>query len=263
MGAALQPGGSPRSKTNVPGHIRGYDVRTGEKLWTFRTIPHPGEVGNDTWEDGSWEYTGNTSAWAPLAGDEELGYVYIPTEMPTGDVYGGHRLGEQPFRGQRCLSRRKDGRTSVALPDGAPRRLGLTILDLLQSWPDVTVDGRERKVVAQPSKQGFLYVFDRVTGEPIWPIEERPVEQTDVPGERLSPTQPFPTRPAPYAVQGATDDDLIDLTPDLKAEAIKIANQYKRGPLFTPANRSRYGRKNRHAGRPPTCKVRRTGPAGH
>jgi quinoprotein glucose dehydrogenase len=233
MGAALQPGGSPPNKRNVPGYIRGYDVRTGEKLWTFRTIPHPGEFGNETWEDGSWEYTGNTSAWAPLSGDEELGYVYIPTEMPTGDVYGGHRLGDNLFADSVvCLNAKTGERVwhfQTVHHDvwdydfGSPPILA-----------NVTVDGRDRKIVAQPSKQGFLYVFDRVTGEPIWPIEERPVEQTDVPGERLSPTQPFPTKPAAYAVQGATDDDLIDLTPELREEARRIAAQYKRGPLFTP-----------------------------
>ena len=233
MGAALQGGGAPDSKTNVPGYIRGFDVRTGKKLWTFRTIPHPGEFGNETWENNSWEYTGNVGAWAPLSGDEELGYVYIPVEMPTGDYYGGHRHGDNLFSDSvLCLDVKTGKRVwhfQAVHHDvwdydfGSPPILA-----------DVTVDGRPRKIVAQPSKQGYLYVFDRVTGEPIWPIEERAVPQSDVPGEKTSPTQPFPTKPAPFEMQGSMEENLFDLTPELKAEAIKIARQYKQGALFTP-----------------------------
>ena len=233
MGAALRGGGSPPSKTNVPGYIRGFDVRTGEKLWTFRTIPHPGEFGNETWEDGSWEYTGNTAAWAPLSGDEELGYVYIPVEMPTGDYYGGHRLGDNLFGSSIvCL----DVKTGERVWHFQTVHHDIWDYDL-GSPPilaNVTVGGRARRIVAQPTKQGFLFVFDRVTGEPIWPIEERPVPQTDVPGERTSPTQPFPTKPAAFDAQGSVEDNLIDLTPELRAEAIEIARQFKTGPLFTP-----------------------------
>lgn len=234
MGAALQPGGSPTSKDNVPGHIRGFDVRTGEKLWTFRTVPHPGEFGNDTWEGGSWEYTGNASAWAPLSGDEELGYIYVPVEMPTGDYYGGHRLGDNLFGDSVvCL----DAKTGKRVWHFQTVHHDVWDYDLASPpvLADVTVDGRDRKIVAQPTKEGFLFVFDRVTGEPIWPIEERPVPQTDVSGERTSPTQPFPTKPAPFDVQGTdSDDNFIDLTPELRAEALEIAKKYKRGPLYTP-----------------------------
>ncbi len=233
MGAALQPGGSPPSKRNVPGYIRGFDVRTGENLWTFHTVPRPGEFGHDTWEGDSWEYTGNTTAWAPLSGDEELGYVYIPLEMPTGDVYGGHRLGDNLFSDSLvCL----DVKTGERVWHFQTVHHDIWDYDLPAPpiLANVTVDGRPRKIVAQPTKQGFLFVFDRVTGEPIWPIEERPVPQSDVPGERTSPTQPFPTKPAAYERQGSTNDNLIDLTPELNAEAKQIASQYKQGPLFTP-----------------------------
>lgn len=233
VGAALRSGGAPPSKTNVPAYIRGYDVRTGEKLWTFRTIPRPGEFGNETWEDNSWEYSGNTGAWAPLSGDEELGYAYIPVEMPTGDFYGGHRPGDNLF-----------GSTLVCIDVKTGERVwhfqtvhhDLWDYDLGSApiLADVVVDGRPRKIVAQPTKTGFLWVLDRITGEPIWPIEERPVEQGTAPGEWYAPTQPFPTKPAPFERQGSLDDNLIDLTPELKAEAIKIANQFKRGPIFTP-----------------------------
>ncbi len=233
MGAALQGGGAPPSKRNVPGYIRGFDVRSGEKLWTFRTIPHPGEFGNETWEDNSWEYTGNTAAWAPLSGDEELGYVYIPVEMPTGDYYGGHRLGDNLFADSLvCL----DVKTGKRVWHFQTVHHNIWDYDLASPpiLANVTVDGRPRKIVAQPAKTGFLWVFDRVTGEPIWPIEERPVPQTDIPGERTSPTQPFPTKPAPFEMQGSEDENLFDLTPELRAEAVKIARGYKQGPIYTP-----------------------------
>jgi quinoprotein glucose dehydrogenase len=233
MGAALRGGAAPPSKTNVPGYIRGFDVRTGEKLWTFRTVPHPGEFGNETWENNSWEYTGNTAAWAPLSGDPELGYVYIPVEMPTGDYYGGHRLGDNLFGDSLvCL----DVKTGERVWHFQTVHHDIWDYDLASPpiLANVTVDGQPRKIVAQPAKTGFLWVFDRVTGEPIWPVEERPVPQTDVPGERTSPTQPFPTKPAPFEMQGAEEHNLFDLTPELKAEAIKIAAGYKQGPIYTP-----------------------------
>ena len=233
MGAALQAGTAPATKTNVPGYIRGFDVRTGKLLWTFHTVPKPGEFGYDTWEDGSAAYTGNLSAWAPLSGDEELGYVYIPLEMPTGDFYGGHRPGDNLFGDSLLCLNAKTGKRVWHY-----QTVHHDVWDFdLPSPPilaDVTVDGRERKIVAQPTKQGFLFVFDRVTGEPIWPIEERPVEQSKVPGEKLSPTQPFPTKPAPFEMQGTSEDSLIDLTPELKQEALALAAQYQMGPLFTP-----------------------------
>ena len=233
VGNALLSGTAPRSMNNVPGYIRGYDVLTGKLLWTFHTIPKPGEFGYDTWEDNSAEHTGNTGAWAPLSADLELGYVYVPVETPTGDYYGGHRPGNNLF-----------GDSIVCLDAKTGKRIWHYQLIHHDIWDwdtasapvllDVTVDGRPRKIVAQVTKQGWAYVFDRITGEPIWPIIERPVPQTDVPGEKTSPTQPIPTKPAPFDRQGVTEADLIDFTPELKAEALRIASQFKLGPIYTP-----------------------------
>jgi quinoprotein glucose dehydrogenase len=233
VGAALESGTAPPSKENVPGYTRGFDVRTGKLLWTFRTVPHAGEEGVETWENDSWKYTGNTGAWAPLSGDEELGYVYIPVESPTGDFYGGTRLGNNLF-----------GDSLVCLDAKTGKRIWYfqiihhDIWDYEPSSPpllgDVTVDGKKVKIVALVTKFGSTFVFDRITGKPVWPIEERPVPQSDVPGERTSPTQPFPTKPAPFERQGVTVDDLIDFTPELRAQAIEILNKYRYGPLFMP-----------------------------
>jgi len=233
VGAALLTGTAPVSKENVPGYIRGFDVRTGKKLWTFKTIPLPGEFGHDTWEGDSWQYTGNTGAWAPLSGDEELGYVYIPVEMPTGDFYGGTRLGDNLFSDSLvCL----DARTGKRVWHFQLVHHDIWDWDVAAPpiLADITVDGREIKAVAQVTKQAHTYVFDRVTGQPVWPIVEKPVPQSTVPGERTAATQPFPTRPKPFDRQGVTLDDLIDFTPALKAEALKIAAQYQLGPLYTP-----------------------------
>ncbi|HWA10604.1 MAG TPA: pyrroloquinoline quinone-dependent dehydrogenase [Opitutaceae bacterium] len=232
-GAALLAGTAPASKTNVPGYIRGFDVRTGKRIWTFKTVPHAGEEGVETWENDSWKYSGNTGAWAPLAGDEELGYVYIPVESPTGDFYGGTRLGNNLF-----------GDSLVCLDAKTGRRVWYfqiihhDIWDYEPSSPpllgDVTVDGKKIKTVSLVTKFASLFVFDRVTGKPVWPIEERPVPQSTVPGERTSPTQPFPTKPLPFDRQGVTVDDLIDFSPELRAQAVEILNQYDYGPLFLP-----------------------------
>jgi quinoprotein glucose dehydrogenase len=233
VGAALLTGTAPASKENVPGYIRGFDVRTGKRIWTFKTIPRPGEPGNETWEKDSWKYTGNTGAWAPLSGDEELGYVYIPVEMPTGDFYGGHRPGDNLFSSSLvCL----DARTGKRVWHFQLVHHDIWDWDVAAPpiLADITVGGKKIKAVAQVTKQAFTYVFDRVTGEPVWPIVERPVPQSDVPGEKTAPTQPFPTRPAAFDRQGVTLDDLIDFTPELRAEAVKIASQYKLGPLYTP-----------------------------
>ena len=233
VGAALLGGTAPASKTNVPGYIRGFDVRTGKRIWTFRTIPSPGELGHETWEKDSWKYSGNTGAWAPLSADEELGYVYIPVEMPTGDFYGAARLGDNLFSDSLvCL----DARTGKRIWHFQTVHHDIWDWDL-SSPPiltDITVDGRKIKAVAQVTKQAFTFVFDRATGKPVWPIEERPVPQSDVPGERTAATQPFPTKPAPFDRQGTSENDLIDFTPQLKAEALKIASQYKLGPLYLP-----------------------------
>jgi len=233
VGAALPQGGRPPTREMPPGHVRGYDVRTGELLWTFHTIPQPGEEFHDTWEDGSWDYTGNAAVWTAMSADLELGYVYLPVEAGTGDYYGGHRPGDNLF-----------SQSVVALDARTGRRVwhyqtvhhGIWDYDppAAPILLDLVVDGREIKAVAQVTKQNFTYVFDRVTGEPVWPIEERPVPQTDVPGERTAPTQPFPTLPVPYDRQGVSEDDLIDFTPELRAEALEAAAQMTLGPLFTP-----------------------------
>jgi quinoprotein glucose dehydrogenase len=233
VGAAMLSGTAPPSKTMVPGYIRGFDVRTGERRWTFHTVPRAGEPGNETWERDSWRYTGNIGAWAPLSADEALGYVYVPLEMPTGDFYGGNRPGANLF-----------GDTLLCLDARTGRRVWHFQFVHHDVWDydipsppiliDVTVNGRPIKAVAQPTKQAFLYVFDRVTGTPVWPIEERAVSASTVPGEWSSPTQPFPTKPAAFDRQGITVDDLIDYTPAIKAEALTIAAHYQLGPLFTP-----------------------------
>jgi quinoprotein glucose dehydrogenase len=221
------------NKEATPGHIRGYDARTGKLLWTFHTIPQAGEFGNETWENGSWKYTGNTGVWSMMSADPELGYVYLPVETPTHDFYGGHRLGDNLF-----------GESIVCLNARTGKRVwhfqivhhGLWDYDppAAPILHDITVDGRTIKAVTLLTKQNMSFVFDRVTGKPVWPIEERPVPQIVVHGERQSPTQPFPTKPAMYSRQGYHEDDLIDFTPELKAEALAIAERYVRGPMYTP-----------------------------
>jgi quinoprotein glucose dehydrogenase len=233
IGAAHTEGSRPVSRRNDKGYVRGYDVRTGRRLWIFHTIPRPGEFGYDTWERGSEEYTGNTGVWGQMSVDEELGLVYLPTEMPTGDYYGGHRPGANLF---------SDSLVALDLQTGKRKWHFQFIRHDIWDWDlpcapilaDVTIDGRRRKIVAQPSKQGWLYVFDRATGEPIWPIVERPVAASDVPGEQSHPTQLFVTKPPPFERQGVTVDDLIDFTPELRAEAVKLASRFRLGPIFTP-----------------------------
>ena len=223
----------PSFKEQPPGHVRGYDARTGELLWTFHTIPLPGEFGHDTWEDGSWRYTGNTNVWSPMTADRELGYVYLPVGTPTMDFYGVHRPGDNLF-----------ANSLVALDARTGERVWhfqLVHHDLWDYDPpaapnlvDITVEGRPIRAVAQVTKHAYVFVFDRVTGEPVWPVEERPAPASDVPGERSSPTQPHPTKPPPFDRQGVTADDLIDFTPELRRQAERILDRYRHGPMFTP-----------------------------
>ena len=231
VGAALQ--GVATSKVNVAAHIRGYDVRTGKRVWIFHTIPRPGEFGNETWENDSWSYTGNTGVWTTMSADPELGYVYLPIETPTQDFYGVDRPGNNLFAESLvCL----DAKTGKRVWHFQFVHHGIWDYDTVAPpiLLDITVGGRRIKAVAQVTKQAFAYIFDRTNGKPVWPIEERPVPQSDVPGEKTSPTQPFPTKPAAFDRQGLTADDLIDFTPELNREARELAAQYKLGPLFTP-----------------------------
>jgi quinoprotein glucose dehydrogenase len=233
VGAAHLTGGVPKSRKNVKGYVRGFDVRTGKRLWIFHTIPLPGEYGNDTWEKNSWSYTGNTGVWGQISVDEDLGLVYLPVELPTGDEFGGDRPGSGLF-----------GETLVAVDLQTGKRKwhyqlvhhGMWDMDIpcAPILADITINGRTVKVVAQPTKQAFLYVFNRETGQPIWPMEERPVARGDVPGEWYSPTQPFPTKPPAFDNQGVSSDNLINFTPELRAEAEKLIEKYRIGPLFTP-----------------------------
>lgn len=233
VGSAHHVGMRPPSRVNTPGDIRAFDVRTGVELWTFKTIPDPGEEGHDTWLDDSSRYTGNAAVWAQISWDAETGYVYLPTEAATGDYYGGHRPGDNLFSTSLlCL----DSRTGEKIWHFQIIRHDIWDWDnpTAPILADVVIDGRPRKIVAQLTKQGWVYVFDRLTGEPIWPIEERPVPQTDVPGEWTAATQPFPTKPAPFERQGFSEDDLIDFTPEIRARAWEIARAYRMGPIFTP-----------------------------
>ena len=217
-----------------PGWVKGIDARTGDTRWVFRTVPQADDFGADTWLNESWRYSGNANIWPPMSADEETGYVFLPTGTPTSDYYGGHRPGDNLF-----------AESIVAVDMETGQRMwhfqavhhGVWDYDFpaAPSLVDVTVDGRPVKALAQVSKQGFTYVFDRVTGDPVWPIEERPVEtDTDLEGEVLSPTQPFPTKPAPFEYQGIGIDDLVDFTPEIRALAVEAVRNFRLGPLFTP-----------------------------
>ncbi|MCI0433919.1 MAG: pyrroloquinoline quinone-dependent dehydrogenase, partial [Gemmatimonadetes bacterium] len=220
-------------RNDPPGDVQAFDVRTGRRVWRFNPIPRPGEFGHETWEDRSWSYTGHTNVWAPMSADLERGLVYLPVSTPSNDFYGGDRKGDNLF-----------GESLVCLDAKTGRRVwhyqivhhGVWDYDLPTApiLASVRVNGTLRDVVVQLTKQGFAFVFDRVTGEPVWPIEERPVASSDVPGERLAPTQPFPTRPAPFAKQGFAESDVIDFTPELKAFALDIVRRQRMGPLYTP-----------------------------
>ena len=227
------PGDTFTSKQATRGDVRAFDVRTGKPRWQFHVIPQAGEPGVETWENESWKYTGHAPVWSLFSADEELGYVYMPVTSSTNDMYGGHRPGDNLFSQSIVCVDAKTGKrvwhyqlTHHDLWDFDPPTAPMLV--------DITVDGRPIKAVVQLTKQSFAYVFDRVTGKPVWPIEERPVPQSNVPGERTSPTQPFPTKPPAFDRQGATVDNLIDFTPELRAEALEIVKRYTIGPMFTP-----------------------------
>jgi len=218
---------------NVPGDILAYDARTGRHLWKFNIIPRPGEFGHDSWESDAWSYTGNVNSWPPLSADPELGLVYIPTDAPTNDYYGGFRPGDNLFA---------NSILALDVRTGERRWHFQQVRHDVWDWDnpvapillDVTVDGRQVPALVQTTKQAFAYTLDRATGQPVWPIVDRPVPQSRVPGEQTSPTQPIPTRPAGYELQGITEDDLIDFTPELRQEALETARQFELGPIFLP-----------------------------
>src|SRR6195256_6231644 len=235
IGSAMREGATVPTHNNTKGLVRAFDVRTGKTLWTFNTIPRPGEFGNDTWEKESWADNGNTGVWTQITADEELGLVYLPVETPSSDFYGGPRPGNNLFAESLVCVDLKTGQRKwhyqfVHHPiwnfDNSSAPLLL----------DINVNGKAIKAVASPSKQAWLYVFDRVTGQPVWPIEERPVPQSDVPGEKTSATQPFPTKPPAYARNYLqVPDDLIDFTPELRAQALEVIKRYKVGPwMYNP-----------------------------
>ena len=240
IGAAFREGMTPRSMRNNRGYVRGFDVRTGKRLWIFHTIPKKGETGYDSWLEGSADYTGNTGMWSQSTVDEQLGLVYLPVESPTSDFYGGHRPGNNLF-----------GETLVCVDLKTGERkwhfqlVHHPLWDMdISSAPilaDITVDGKPLKVVAQPTKQGYLYIFDRVTGKPVWDMKEQPVEVGTVPGEWYSKTQPVPAKPPAYSRNGVTLDELIDFTPELQEKAKAVVSQYHIGPVFTPPVESKLG----------------------
>jgi quinoprotein glucose dehydrogenase len=232
VGPASIPGGRV-NKANIKLDVMGFDVRTGRKLWTFHTIPRKGEPGYETWEKGSAEYTGNAGVWGPFSADPQLGIVYLNIESATNDTYGGHRPGNNLYSD-----------SVVALNIKTGKMLWHQQLVHHDIWDydlpphpiliDITVDGQRIPALVQLSKQAFAYVFDRRNGKPVWPLEERPVPQTNLPGEWTAPTQPFPSKPPGFDLQGVTENDLIDFTPALRAEAIKAIQNYRLGPIFTP-----------------------------
>jgi len=234
VGSSFREGLTVKTHNNTKGLARGFDVRSGKMLWTFNTIPRPGEAGNETWENESWSTNGNTGVWSQITADEEAGLAYLPVEDPTSDLYGGHRPGNNLYG---------DSLVAVDLKTGQKKWHYQIVHHPIWDYDmpaapiliDITVDGKPVKAVAQATKQGMLYVFDRITGKPVWPIEEKPVPQSDVPGEKTSPTQPFPTKPPAYNRNSVLESDLIDFTPELHAQAVEQAKRYRLGPVFLPA----------------------------
>ena len=233
VGNSAEQGYNQSRVENIPGDILGYDAKTGEFLWKFNVLPGPGEFGHETWENDAWEWTGDISSWAPLSADQERGIVYVPTNGATMDFYGGFRPGDNLF-----------STSLIALDVKTGERVWHQQLVHHDIWNydtptapvllDIEKDGETIPIVVQVTKQSFAYTFNRETGEPIWPIEERPVPVSRIPGEKLAKNQPFPTKPAPYDIQGLTHDDLIDFTPELREQMIEILAEYEIGPLFNP-----------------------------
>ena len=233
VGSAFKEGMTVKTHNNSKGHVRAYDAKTGKMLWQFNTIPKPGELGSDTWENESWATNGNVGVWTQITVDEEAGLVYLPVETPSSDFYGGHRPGNNLFAESLVCIDLKTGQRKWHY-----QVVHHPIWDYdLSSAPillDINVNGKPIKAVAMPSKQSFLYTFDRITGQPVWPIEEKPVPQSDVPGEKTAATQPFPTKPPAYSRQAISVDDLLDFTPELNAEARRLVSRYRLGPMFLP-----------------------------
>jgi len=237
VGDTVVVGGSitdmPQRDRQVPGDIRAYDVRTGALRWTFLVVPPEGGEGVETWENESWRDAGSANAWAPMSVDPDLGFVYVVTSSASNDFYGGHRVGDNLYADTLlCL----EAATGRKVWHQQLIRHGLWDYDPAAppNLVDIDVDGRAIRAVVEVTKQGFAFVFDRVTGEPVWPIEDRPVPASDVPGERAAPTQRFPTRPPPFERQGTSEDDLADFTPSIRARALEVFRRYRSGPLFTP-----------------------------
>ena len=233
VGNSAEQGYNQTRIENVPGDILAYDAKTGKHLWKFHVIPRPGEFGHETWQNDAWSYTGDVSSWAPMSADAERGIVYIPTNPPTIDYFGGFRPGANLY-----------GTSVIALDVKTGKRVWHFQTVHNDQWnydlpnvpivADLSVDGKPVPAVIQTTKQGFIFTFNRVTGEPVWPIEERPVPQTEVPGNWTSPTQPFPTRPEPMEPMGLTEEDLIDFTPELRKQALEILKKYRVGGPYMP-----------------------------
>ena len=240
VGSAFREGFTPTSFRNNKGSARGYDMRTGKKLWQFNTIPQKGEPGYETWLDGSAEYTGNTGIWTEITADPEAGLAYLPVEQPTSDFFGGKRPGNGLYGNSLVAVDLKTGKMKWHF-----QFIHHEIWDYdMSSAPllmELTVNGKAVKAVVEPSKMGMLYAFDRITGKPIWPIPERKVEKGTVPGEWYAPTQPIPSKPPAYSRTGIGIDDLIDFTPDMRKQAVELVKNYKIGPIYTPPIVSKEG----------------------
>ncbi len=238
LGNSAIHGYFPLHKHNIPGHVRGFDVHTGKQLWNFNLLPLPGEFGAETWKNGSKlgaPGTGKVDPWATWTSDPELGLVYVPVGEGLVDEYGGERPGDNLFANSVVAI---DAKTGVRKWHRQFVHHDIWDYDtpMAPNLLDVTVDGRPRKILASTTKQGWLYVLDRTTGEPIWPMPETPVMQSEVPGEQPSPTQPIPSKPVPYAQQGLMASDLIDYTPAIKDSALKLAKRCRMGPYFIPGS---------------------------